>query len=319
MNILITGCAGFIGSHLTERLLEQNHSVWGIDNFDLFYAREIKLKNLEKSLKHQCFTFLEMDIRKPFALMVNKKKIDLVIHLAAKAGIRPSIEAPQEYIDTNITGTNNVLEWMKKSGISKLIFTSSSSVYGNNAQIPFIETDNAITPISPYAFTKRSCELLNFNYHSLYNLDILNLRLFTVYGERQRPDLAIYKFVKAISENKLITINGDGQSARDYTHVSDIVKGIESSVRYIMNNKGVYEIINLGNNHPVKLNELIDLMKSLTGKSTEIAYGKALFGEAQITHADIGKAKKMLGYVPGVKLENGISDFIEWFKKVNKN
>jgi nucleoside-diphosphate-sugar epimerase len=314
-SILVTGAAGFIGSHLCEALLKAGYSVTGIDNFDTFYSREIKESNLQIALKHPQFLFIEGDAGDEKILQTIRHKIDIVVHLAAKPGVLPSIKNPPAYIKTNIELTNNLLEWMHKQEIKKLVFASSSSVYGNNAKIPFEETDNVNEPISPYAFTKRSCELMNYTYHTLYNFDIVNLRFFTVYGERQRPDLAIHKFVHNILEGKPITIYGDGKTARDYTYYADIVKGVMTAIEYVDSNNNVWETFNLGNHKPVYL---IDLIKTISGVSKAepiLIYEDMKPGDVNITYASIDRANKFLGYQPQVSLETGIRNFIKWYKK----
>jgi UDP-glucuronate 4-epimerase len=265
---LVTGAAGFIGSHLCEKLLNANIKVVGIDNFDTFYERETKENNLSHLLTHSNFTFIEADITH-FAQLEEKLSpfhIDLYVHLAAKAGVLPSIAHSNQYFDTNITGTKNILDLMVKKGETrKLVFASSSSVYGNNKETPFREDHNVDHPISPYAFTKKACELINYTYHHLYNVDIMNMRLFTVYGQRQRPDLAIHKFIKLISQGKAITMYGDGQTSRDYTFVEDTVSGFIAAINYVENHDKVYETFNLGNSSPVSLRELIDTIYRVTG------------------------------------------------------
>ena len=314
-HILLTGCAGFIGSHLTERLLADGHTVTGIDNFDDFYDRQTKETNLYRFINHPSFTFLETDISVSDAFEGVPEDIDTVIHLAAKAGVLPSLKNPDAYIQTNITGTNHVLELMKERGIKKMLFASSSSVYGNNATIPFTETDAVEEPISPYAFTKRACELMNHSYHHLYQLDILNLRLFTVYGPRQRPDLAIHKFIKLIDRGEEISMYGDGSTARDYTFVADTVQGFVKALEYIHNHTGVFEIANLGNHSPVKLNDLIAAIGKAMGKAPRIKALPMQPGDVQITYANIDKAKALFGYEPTTNLETGLSSFIEWYNE----
>ena len=313
MKVLITGSAGFIGSHVSEYFLSQGHEVVGIDNFDPFYSKERKNKNLAVSLKDKKFTFLELDITNAQAFSSLPSGIELVIHLAAKAGVRPSIQDPQAYTETNIKGTLNILEWMKQSQITKMVFASSSSVYGNNKKVPFAETDVVDFPISPYAFTKKACELLNHTYHHLYNFDIVNLRFFTVYGPRQRPDLAIRKFVDLISNDKPIHLFGDGSTARDYTFINDTRNGIYSACNYVMSNKNVFEIINLGNNSPVKLNELVDCIATILNKKPVIIREPMQPGDVDLTFANIDKAKKLLNYNPSTSLQDGIAAFIKWF------
>ena len=313
-NILITGAAGFIGSHTAEKFLQRGCNVIGFDNFDSFYPREIKERNLKTALAVKNFSFIEGDITKISDLEKLPAEIDLVIHLAAKAGVRPSIENPSAYINTNINGTQNILEWMRKRKISKMIFASSSSVYGNNLKVPFSETDNVDFPISPYAFTKKACELINHNYHHLYNIDIINLRFFTVYGERQRPDLAIHKFTKNIFEGKPIPMFGDGSTARDYTYIADIVNGIAASYDYLISHNDVFEIINLGNSSPVDLKTLIEKIYTATGATTQIEKLPKQAGDVERTFADISKANFFLNYEPRTTLDEGLKKFAEWFK-----
>lgn len=314
-NVLLTGCAGFIGSHLTERLLADGHTVTGIDNFDDFYPREAKEANLRLLLPHPNFHFAELDLVDTSAVMALDIKADVVIHLAAKAGVLPSLKAPVDYINTNIKATNNLLEWMRAKGIKKMLFASSSSVYGNNKKIPFAETDSVDEQISPYAFTKRSCELMNYSYHHLYGFDILNLRLFTVYGPRQRPDLAIHKFVKMIKAGQPITMYGDGSTARDYTFVADTVDGFIKALSYIMTHDKVYNIVNLGNNGPIKLSVLIDSIYDAMGERPNVVQMPMQPGDVDITYADISKAQKMFGYQPSTTLQEGLRQFINWYNE----
>jgi len=206
------------------------------------------------------------------------------------------------------------LEFMKDNAIIKLVFASSSSVYGNNKKIPFSETDNVDNPISPYAFTKKAGELMNYTYHHLYQFDIINLRFFTVYGPRQRPDLAIHKFIKKINHNEKIVLFGDGSSARDYTYVDDTVQGIFKALEYCMNNEGIYTTLNLGNNNPVKLNDLVNLIYQEMGKEKNISYTDMQPGDVDITFADIESAKKILGYAPSISIVAGIRNFVNWMK-----
>ena len=310
--ILVTGCAGFIGSHVCEKLLKQGNQVIGVDNFDDFYAKEVKLRNLEVLLSDSKFTFLEFDITNLEEFKRIEAKIDVVIHLAAKAGVLPSLKNPQSYVISNIIGTNNILNFMLEHKISKLLFASSSSVYCNNKTIPFSEEHLVNQPISPYAFTKRSCELMNYNYHHLYNLDIINLRFFTVYGPRQRPDLAIHKFFNLISENKAIQMYGDGSTARDYTYVDDTVSGILGALDYINTHTNVYEIVNLGNNTPVKLSELIAKIYEVAGKASNVEVQDMKPGDVDITFADISKATKLFKYNPKTSLAEGLAKFKVW-------
>lgn len=312
-HVLLTGCAGFIGSHLTERLLAEGQRVTGIDNFDPFYPREAKETNLKLLQGKPNFEFLELDLVDTEAVMALDVKADVVIHLAAKAGVLPSLKDPVAYIDTNIKATNNLLEWMRKHDVKKMLFASSSSVYGNNKTIPFSETDAVDEQISPYAFTKRSCELMNYSYHHLYGFDILNLRLFTVYGPRQRPDLAIHKFVKMIAGGQAITMYGDGSTARDYTFVADTVDGFMKAMDYVMGHNKVYEIINLGNNGPIKLKDLIDAIYNAMGTAPNIIPMPMQPGDVDITYANIDKAQRLLGYQPNTSLQEGLKQFITWY------
>ncbi len=313
MNILITGVAGFVGSNLTEHLLNQNHKIIGVDNFDEFYSKEIKTRNLNNFIKSKKFSFYEEDILNFTILsqIIQKESPELIIHLAAKAGVRPSILDPQGYFNVNVMGTLNVLEAMRISGIKKMIFASSSSVYGNCKVVPFSESMNVDFPISPYATTKKAGELLCHTYHHLYSMDIFCLRFFTVYGPRQRPDLAIHKFTKALIEEKEIQLFGDGSTRRDYTHINDIIQGIDLSVK---NCKG-FQIINLGESQTISLNDLILLLEKATSKTAKLNYLPFQEGDVLQTHADISKAQNLLGYSPQYKLKNGIIDFVKWYKK----
>lgn len=313
--LLVTGCAGFIGSHLTERLLASGYRVVGVDNFDSFYARRIKERNLSLAKKHANFSFIEADIRQTDWLNEINADVDTVIHLAGKAGVRPSIEQPSDYISTNIVGTHNLLGWMRARGISKMVFASSSSVYGNNEKIPFSETDSVDQPISPYAFTKRSCELLNHTYHHLYGMGIINLRFFTVYGERQRPDLAIHKFVGMMANDEPITMYGTGDTSRDYTYVSDIVDGIVAALDYLNQHPGTYEIVNLGNQNPVTLQNLVQTLYRLMDKEPQVANLPKQAGDVERTFADVSKAARLFGYQPRVSLEDGLRRFVTWYRK----
>jgi UDP-glucuronate 4-epimerase len=310
--VLVTGCAGFIGSHASEFLLSQGMEVIGIDNFDDFYPRSSKEQNLKQQLEHPRFTFYEADIRNEETFRKLPADIDLVLHLAAKAGVRPSIKDPAAYISINIGGTQTILEWMAKTGIRKLIFASSSSVYGNSKTVPFSETDNVDQQISPYAMTKKSCELLNYTYHHLYNVDVINLRLFTVFGPRQRPDLAIRKFIELIRQDLPVTLYGDGNSARDYTYVEDIVAGIYRSLQYLEQQERVFEIINLGNHKPVLLHELVDTLYDLLKKKKNVLMAPMQEGDVDLTCANIDKAKHLLGYEPRTSLREGFRKFLDW-------
>lgn len=337
MNYLVTGGSGFIGSHLIEQLLKNGHSVINIDNFDDFYDYKVKIQNTldslgettpfsfqDKSLDIQKVIFQTssisyqlyyQDIRDLRGLqdIFKKHKIDAVIHLAALAGVRPSIENPLEYQAVNITGSMNIFEVCKEFKVKKIICASSSSVYGNNEKIPFSENDAVDKPISPYAATKRAVEILGHVYHSLYNIDIVQLRFFTVYGPRQRPDLAIHKFTRLISENKEIPYYGDGATARDYTFIDDIIQGIMNAIEYVEENQNVYEIINLGENEVITLDEMIATIENALHKKVIKKILPMQPGDVQQTNADINKARQLIAYHPQVNFQNGIKIFVEWF------
>ncbi len=313
MKILVTGAAGFIGSHASELLISRGHSVIGIDNFDPFYPKHFKLHNIRGIINKQGFEFNEGDILDKSFLehIFRARKIDIVIHLAAKAGVRPSIEHIEDYYQTNITGTLNVLETMKGFGVKNMLFASSSSVYGNNTKTPFSESDFVDNPISPYASTKKSGELLCHVFCHLYQLNITCLRFFTVFGPRQRPDLAIHKFTRLIEKGESIPVFGEGSTARDYTYVDDIVGGIYCA----LSNLGGYRIYNLGESRTVTLKMLIETIEKILGKKAKLDYQPLQPGDVQITFADVEKAKKEIGYDPKFSLESGIHNFVTWYLK----
>ncbi|MCZ2458016.1 MAG: GDP-mannose 4,6-dehydratase [Chitinophagales bacterium] len=311
MKILLTGAAGFIGSHLGERLILDGHEVIGVDNFDPFYPRKFKEDNLKKLNASNSFSFFEADIRDNSALqkIFRENKYDMVIHLAAKAGVRPSMLQIASYYEVNINGTLNLLECMKHSKVSKFIFASSSSVYGNNKKVPFSESDPVDHPISPYAATKKSGELLCHVYSHLYNFDITCLRFFTVFGPRQRPDLAIHKFIRLIDEGKPIPFFGDGSTARDYTYIDDIVGGIMCSINKLRG----YNIYNLGESRTITLFQMVRSIENLLNKKATLEHLPPQQGDVDITYADISKARKELDYDPKFNFETGLKKFIEWY------
>ena len=318
MNYLITGCAGFIGSNLIDKLLEsKDNKLVGIDNLNDFYDKKIKEKNIEDALKNKNFIFIKDDLLNIESLnkIFESYKIDIVIHLAGYGGVRPSIDNPRLYIDNNIIATLNILECMKKYEIKNIIFASSSSVYGNSKESVFTETLKVSEPISPYAMTKMACEELLYTYHKLYNINVLALRFFTVYGRRQRPDLAIHKFTKLIFEEKPIPVFGDGSTKRDYTYIDDIIEGIISATNYLDNN--YYEIINLGGGEPVSLEEMISVLENTIGKKAIIERKSMQKGDVIKTVSDITKAKKLLNFSPSTKFKDGIKLFIDWYKNYN--
>ncbi len=312
MNILITGVAGFIGSHVGEYFINKGHTIIGIDNFDAFVEKKFKLINLENLQNNPNFLFHEGDIRdnKLLDLIFKENNIDLVVHLAAKAGVRPSIESITQYYDVNVNGTVILLESMKKNNVRKMIFASSSSVYGNNSKVPFSELDPVDNPISPYASTKKSGELLCHVYSYLYGFDITCLRFFTVYGPRQRPDLAIHKFTKLIIQDQPVPFYGDGSTSRDYTYIDDIVQGIDCAVLHL----GGYHLYNLGESKVIRLDELIKVLEEKIGKKACLQKMPAQQGDVDKTFADISRAGKEIGYQPKTDLATGIERFIEWYK-----
>ncbi len=314
--ILVTGGAGFIGSHLIDRLLLDGFEVVNVDNFNDFYDPIIKENNIAGHLKYSnLYTLIREDITKKDFLYQRLKKhsIDAIIHLAARAGVRPSIDDPAQYYFDNVIGTQNILDYAKDNKINKLILASSSSVYGNNKKVPFAETDPVEKPISPYAATKKTNELQAFTYHHLYGLNIILLRFFTVYGPRQRPDLAIFKFSNLIIQGQTIPFYGDGSSARDYTYIDDIVQGILSSLNYLKTKASVYEIINIGNNKPISLIDLVKVIESTLNKKVNLEKLPIQNGDVNITYADISKAEKLLDYKVNMNFRQGIQNFYKWF------
>jgi len=310
MNVLVTGAAGFIGSHLCERLIADGESVIGLDNFDPFYDEQVKRDNMAGCLANNRFSLTEGDIRDSQCVesIMGRNNIDIVVHLAAKAGVRPSIEDPLGYQDVNINGTLVMLEAARKSGLKKFVFASSSSVYGNNKKVPFAETDNVDYPISPYAATKKACELICHTYSHLYNMSIICLRFFTVYGPRQRPDLAIHKFARLIEADEPIPVFGDGSMRRDFTYIDDIIQGVIGA----MNNCEGYEIYNLGESRPVRLDTLISEIENALGKKAVINRQPEQPGDVRQTYADVAKAKERLGYDPQTEIAVGLERFVRW-------
>ncbi len=315
-NILITGGAGFIGSHLVARLLKEGDwEVTVVDDFNDFYNPSIKRENVRLYEGTPRFKVCEVDIRNLSALrpIFNEQKFDCVVHLAARAGVRPSLSEPRLYAETNINGTLNLLELARETGIKQFVFGSSSSVYGENRKVPFREDDPIFHPISPYAATKAAGELLCHTYSHLFGIRCLCLRFFTVYGARQRPDLAIHKFARLISERKPIPVFGDGTSRRDYTYVDDIIAGVVAAIYY---DKSNYEVINLGESRTVELRELISLLENELGVSAIIDQQPLQPGDVPQTFADIAKARRLLNYNPQTQIEEGMKLFVQWFKRV---
>ncbi len=316
MTILVTGAAGFIGSHLSERLVRQGMSVVGLDNFDPFYEPAVKWNNIAELLTSPNFKLVEGDIRNPVLAekVFREGQFDMVVHLAAKAGVRPSIQDPAGYVDVNINGTVILLEAARAAGIKKFIFASSSSVYGNNEKVPFSETDNVDNPISPYAATKKAGELICYTYSHLYGMDMTCLRFFTVYGPRQRPDLAIHKFARLIEQGKAIPMYGDGSMERDFTYIEDIIDGVVASMKQCQG----YHIYNLGESRPVRLDVLIAELEKALGKKAIIDRQPEQPGDVKRTFADVQKAVLELGYQPKTHLADGLKAFVVWMRKGRK-
>lgn len=315
MKVLVTGGAGFIGSHLVERLLKEGYEVTCLDNFNDYYNPGIKRNNIRPFLSERNFKLVEADIREKDGLkrIFEKFQIQKVIHLAAQPGVGLSLEKPSLYMDVNVKGTVNLLELSKDHRIKSFIFGSSSSVYGATKEIPFSE-EGELKPISPYGVSKRAGELLCSTYNHLYGIPITALRFFTVYGPGQRPDMAIHKFTKLIEESEEIRLYGNGNSQRDYTYVSDIVDGIISALNLNLNKDFEFQIFNLGNSEPIPLSHLVSLIEKNLNKTAKIKYLPEQPGDPSITYADISKSRRLLDYLPEVKIEEGIKRFVEWYR-----
>ena len=313
---LITGGAGFIGSSLADSLLKDDKNVIVIDNFCDFYNPEIKDNNIKYALLNPNYKLYRGDIRDIEILdkIFSENKIDIVVHLAAMAGVRPSIENPILYQEVNCVGTQNILEIMKKYDVKKLVMASSSSVYGNTKEVPFKENMIVDFAISPYAATKKANEVMTHVYHKLENFNVIMLRFFTVFGPRQRPDLAINKFTRLLLDNKKIPMFGDGNTSRDYTYIADIVDGIKGSCNYVFEHESVYEILNLGNSSPITLKEMIDTIAEVVRITPKINQLPMQPGDVDKTYADISKAKTLIGYEPKTSFKEGIEKFVEWYK-----
>ena len=313
-NLLVTGGAGFIGSHLVDRLLKTGADhITVIDDFNDFYDPQIKRANISEHVKDPRYKLAELDIRDQNGLkqLFDQNRFDCIVHLAARAGVRPSLSQPQLYTETNINSTLNLLELAREHGIKQFVFGSSSSVYGINAKVPFSEDDPIRQPISPYAATKAAGELLCHTYSHLYGIRCICLRFFTVYGPRQRPDLAIHKFARLITEGKPIPVFGDGTTRRDYTYIDDIIDGVVAAINY---DKRSYDIFNLGESRTVDLNELISLLEKQLDKRAFIDRQLPQPGDVPQTFADVSKARALLGYNPQTQIEDGLRRFVEWFR-----
>jgi UDP-glucuronate 4-epimerase len=314
VNFLVTGGAGFIGSHVCEALLRSGHAVWAFDDLNPFYDPQLKQANIRAlQALARPFEFAHGDLTDRAALdeLMAGVKFDQVIHLAARAGVRPSLEEPALYQRVNVEGTTNLLEAARLRGVKKLIIASSSSVYGVNSKVPFSESDPVFHAISPYAASKLACEALGHVYHHVYGFDVVMLRFFTVYGPRQRPDLAIHKFARLIRAGEKLPVFGDGSTARDYTYITDILQGIIACTQKEFG----FEILNLGESQTVRLDRLIELLEQALGSKALIDRRPAQPGDVPITCADISKARKFLGYNPQVRIEDGIPLFIDWFTR----
>lgn len=314
---LVTGGAGFIGSTLCEELLKENNKVIAIDNFCEFYDVKLKEKNANELQKYDNFKLYRSDIRDKNAIkkVFEENNIDIVVHLATMAGVRPSIENPCLYQEVNCLGTQNLLEEMKKHNVKKLVAASSSSVYGNCKEVPFREDMIVDYAISPYAATKKANEVMTHVYHKLFDFNVIMLRFFTVYGPKQRPDLAINKFTRLMIEDKEIPMFGDGSTSRDYTYIDDIVDGVIKSCDYVLKKQNVYEIINLGNSSPISLKDMINVIAKTLGATPKIKQLPMQQGDVERTYADINKAKKLINYNPKTTFEEGIEKFVKWYKE----
>src|SRR5437870_7527816 len=310
MRILVTGGAGFIGSHLVEKLLAAGHEVVILDDFNDFYDPQIKRANVAGFAKN--ITVCRVDLRDGAAVhnLFHREKVDAIAHLAARAGVRPSIQLPQLYYDTNVTGTLHVLEAARVSGVERFVFASSSSVYGASKTVPFSEDEHLSQTFSPYAATKVAGEFLCSTYSHLYNLRVVALRYFTVYGPRQRPDLASHQFTRRIYAGQTIDQFGDGSTRRDYTYIDDVIQGTMAALQY---QGPLYDVFNLGESETIQLKELISAIENALGKKAKVNRLPEQPGDMPLTCADISKARKLLGYKPTTKLSEGLQKFIDWF------
>lgn len=316
---MVTGGAGFIGGHLCRRLLRRGDAVWAVDNFDPFYEPAIKRATVKELSAFDAFRLVEVDMVDPDATQAALEaagggRMDAIVHLAARAGVRPSIQQPLTYARVNVEGTVAVLELSRRLGNVPVVFGSSSSVYGNSAPVPFREDDPVAEPISPYAATKRAGELFCHAHHALYGTSIVSLRFFTVYGPGQRPDLAIHKFARLMAAGRPIPFFGDGSAERDYTYVDDIVQGVEGAVDYARANPGAFEIVNLGESQTTSLSRLVELLGAALEVEPVLDRQPPQPGDVNRTCADVGKARRLLGYDPRTRVEEGIPRFVEWFR-----
>jgi UDP-glucuronate 4-epimerase len=318
MKVLVTGAAGFIGSHLCERLLARGDRVVGLDSFDLFYPRTIKLKNLAAALAHPAFKLVEGDVRAGAdiqkALAAGEGAPDVVVHLAALAGVRPSLLEPERFHDVNVMGSVRLFEACRAAGVNRVVFASSSSVYGQDSEVPFREQDPCGRPLSPYAASKRAGELIAWNAHHLYGPAMACLRFFTVFGPRQRPDLAIHKFIAAMSRGEPIELFGDGSTGRDYTYIDDIIDGVVAAIDRQVAGARDFRIYNLGGSRTTSLARLVELISAELKVSPRIVWKPEQPGDMRHTLADTALAQRELGYAPKVGIEEGISRFVKWWR-----
>jgi UDP-glucuronate 4-epimerase len=315
MKILVTGGAGFIGSHLVEAFVKEGHQVSVIDDFNDFYSPGIKKGNLKSVASSISLHTADIRDKELVSNIVGTEQPEMIIHLAARAGVRPSVQQPELYLQTNINGTFNLLEAAKANHVSRFVFASSSSVYGACKQAPFREDQVLMQTLSPYAGTKLAGEHLCSNYSYLYGLKVVCLRFFTVYGPRQRPDLAIHKFAKLIHQGRPIEVYGDGSAQRDFTYIDDIVQGIHAATRYDGSN---FDVFNLGESDTNKLSDVISALEQALEKKAVIDYLPPVPGDMPLTHADISKARTLLGYAPTTRIPQGIPKFIDWFLATQK-
>jgi len=312
MKVLLTGAAGFIGSNLSEALVGRGDSVLAVDSFDPYYDRAVKEKNISGLKGSANFHFVEMDLRDKGSLKaLLQEGFDVVVHLAGRGGVRRSIVEPEAYVDLNYVATLRLLEAMKETSHRKIVFASTSSIYGDRSKVPFREDERADWPISPYSATKKACEAMLYTYHHLYGFDVYALRFFTVYGPKQRPDMAIYKLVKSIVSEETFEKYGDGKTERDYTYVDDIVGGV---IKAAERAKG-YEIINIGGSRTIQLQKLISLTEEIVGKKAVIIEKPVPEGDVFRTYADVTKAAELIDFSPKVKIEKGLENFVEWYLK----
>jgi len=321
MRILVTGAAGFIGSHLCERLTNDGHLVWGLDNFDDFYDPELKRRNISHVARHPHMRVVEGDIRDQILLdgLFGTVPYDLVIHLAARPGVQPSVREPVLCYDVNVTGTLRLLETMRRHRVSRLVFASSSSVYGDDAALPFSEEQPAGTPLSPYAASKRSGELLCHSWHHLWGLSVYCLRFFTVYGPRQRPDLAINQFLSLLRQKRPVPVYGDGTTGRDYTHIDDVVEAASRAavqLRHLPPNAPIFRILNVGHGRVIGLEELAETLSRVLGVKARLSHRAGRGGDMPTTQADTSRLEEELGYRPRIDFADGLSRYVEWLEEV---